>query len=176
MNILFSPGGCVEVVATLIRGSASAVVTPGGAAATSALSFSNSSVHSTAAMGLELMCCLNLETDYTPSRIASDKSRFQLLLNSLDQNNNAKMVEMLYLANRPFRVTSHVTVPMKLCRLIYFKLSHFFAFQSKKERKKLAATWLSHSTWDFVQKKNNFKLVVWASGSCILLLLVNRFL
>ena len=150
--MVFLPGGCVDVVATLIRGSASAVVTPGGAAATSALSFSNSSVHSTAAMGLELMCCLNLETDYTPSRITSDKSSFQLLLNSLDQN-NTNVVVMLYLANRPFRVPSHVTVPMKLCRLIYFKLSHFFAFQSKKERKKLAATWLSHSTWDFVQKK-----------------------
>lgn len=93
------------------------------------------------------------------------------------------MVVMLYLADRPFRVTSHVTVPMKLRRLIYFKLSHFFAFQSKKERKKLAATWLFHSTWDFVQKKNKFKLVLWASGSCILpaqshflLLLVNQFL
>ena len=60
---------------------------------------------------------------------------------------------MLYLANRPFRVPSHVTVPMKLRGLIYFKLSHFFAFQSKKEREKLAATWLFHSTWDFVQKK-----------------------
>lgn len=57
------------------------------------------------------------------------------------------MLEMLYLANRPFRVTSHVTVPMKLCRLTYLKiLSHSFAFQSKKEREKLAATWLSHST------------------------------
>ena len=158
MNMVFLPGGCVDVVATLIRGSASAVVTPGGAAATSALSFSNSSVHSTAAMGLELMCCLNLETDYTLSWITSNTSSFQLLLNSLDQNNNAKMLEMLYLANRPFRVTSHVTVPMKLCRLIYFKLSHFFAFQSKKEREKLAATWLSHSTWDFVQKKTTLSL------------------
>ena len=155
--MVFLPGGCVEVVATLIRGSASAVVTPGGAAATSALSFSNSSVHSTAAMGLELMCCLNLETDYTPSRITSHKSSFQLLLNSLDQN-NTNVVVMLYLANRPFRVTSHVTVPMKLCGLIYFKLSHFFAFQSKKEREKLAATWLSHGTWDFVQKKTTLSL------------------
>ena len=145
MNMVFLPGGCVDVVATLIRGSASAVVTPGGAAATSALSFSNSSVHSTAAMGLELMCCLNLETDYTLSWTTSNTSSFQLLLNSLDQN-NTNMVVMLYLADRPFRVTSHVTVPMKLRRLIYFKLSHFFAFQSKKEREKLAATWLSHST------------------------------
>lgn len=106
MNVVFLPGGCVDdVVATLIRGSASAVVTPGGAAATSALSFSNSSVHSTAAMGLELMCCLNLETDFTLSWITSNTSSFQLLLNSLDQNNNAKMLEMLYLANRSFRVT-----------------------------------------------------------------------
>lgn len=57
------------------------------------------------------------------------------------------MVVMLYLANGPFRVPSHVTVPMKLRRLIYFKiLSYFFAFQSKKEREKLAATWLSHNT------------------------------
>ena len=51
----------MEVGDTLISGSASADVKPGGAAATSALSFSNSSVHSTAAMGFELMCCLNLK-------------------------------------------------------------------------------------------------------------------
>ena len=55
------PGGCVDVEATLMSGSASAEVTPGGAAATSALSFRSSSVHSTAAMGFEFMCCLNLK-------------------------------------------------------------------------------------------------------------------
>ena len=45
-----------------MRGSASPEVTPGGAAATSALSFRSSSVHNTAAIGFEFMCCLNLET------------------------------------------------------------------------------------------------------------------
>ena len=45
----------------MIRGSASADVRPGGAAATSALSLRSSSVHNTAAMGLEFMCCLNLK-------------------------------------------------------------------------------------------------------------------
>ena len=45
----------------MIRGSTSADVKPGGAAATSALSLRSSSVHNTAAMGLELMCCLNLK-------------------------------------------------------------------------------------------------------------------
>ena len=59
----FLPGGGVEVEATLIRGSASAEVRPGGAAATSALSFKSSSVHSTAAMGFEFMCCLNLKPE-----------------------------------------------------------------------------------------------------------------
>lgn len=47
------------------------------------------------------------------------------------------MVITLYLANRPFRVPSHVAVPMKLSRLIYFILPHFLAFRSKKEREKL---------------------------------------
>lgn len=44
-----------------MRGSASADVRPGGAAATSALSLRSSSVHNTAAIGLEFMCCLNLK-------------------------------------------------------------------------------------------------------------------
>lgn len=55
------PGGLPEGEATVIRGSASADVKPGGAAATSALSLRSSSVHNTAAMGLEFMCCLNLK-------------------------------------------------------------------------------------------------------------------
>ena len=57
---MFLPGGFVEG-AILMRGSASAEVKPGGAAATSALSLRSSSVHSTAAIGFEFMCCLNLE-------------------------------------------------------------------------------------------------------------------
>lgn len=174
--MVFLPGGCVEVVAMLIRGSASAVVTPGGAAATSALSFSNSSVHSTAAMGLELMCCLNLETDYTLSRITSDKSSFQLLLNSLDQN-NTNVIVMLYLANRPFRVPSHVTVPMKLCRLIYFKnIIPFLRFPEQERKRKACSHLALPQHIGLCTEKNNFKLVLWASGSCILLLLVNNFL
>ena len=170
MNMVFLPGGCVDdVVATLIRGSASAVVTPGGAAATSALSFSNSSVHSTAAMGLELMCCLNLETDYTLSWTTSNTSSFQLLLNSLGQNNNAKMLEMLYLANRPFRVTSHVTVPMKLCRLIYFEnIIPFLCFPEQERKRKACSHLALPQHIGLCTEKNNFKLVLWASGSCIL--------
>lgn len=55
------PGGLAEEEVTLIRGSTSADDRPGGAAATSALSLRSSSVHNTAAIGLEFMCCLNLK-------------------------------------------------------------------------------------------------------------------
>lgn len=59
--LILLPGGLLEGEATVIRGSASADVNPGGAAATSALSLRSSSVHNTAAMGLEFICCLNLK-------------------------------------------------------------------------------------------------------------------
>lgn len=58
---LLIPGGLAEEEVTLIRGSTSADDRPGGAAATSALSLRSSSVHNTAAIGLEFMCCLNLK-------------------------------------------------------------------------------------------------------------------
>lgn len=53
------------------------------------------------------------------------------------------MVVTLYLANRPFRVTSRVTVPMKLCRLIYLiNIIPFLRFP-EQERKRKACSHLA---------------------------------
>ena len=73
----------------MIRGSASADVKPGGAAATSALSLRSSSVHKTAAMGLEFMCCLNLK--HTKNRFSKQILKLAtLLLDDDDDDDNNK--------------------------------------------------------------------------------------